>query len=118
MSRYRRGQRKAPPDPEPWLRLLSLDLRDNPKSVAWAKTKLEHDQAQRDFNRRLVDNYNLHRACPLKARRRAHRCSGRELLCYEETLPLLRKYVFPKLHAALRERQAEAALRSESPSKL
>ena len=114
MSRTRRRQRKTPPDPEPWLRLLPPELRDNPKSVAWAKTKLEHDQALLDFNRKLVDNYDLHKACPLDRCRRARRCSGRKLLCYEATLPLMQKYVFPKLRAALNKRAAEADMSPES----
>ncbi len=115
MSRYRRQHRAAPPDPEPWLRHLTPDLRDNPKSVAWAKSKDEHDQAMRDFNRKLVDFYDLHEACPLDRCRRARRCAGRELMCYDAALPLFQKYVFPKLRAALRERQAEAAMSPESP---
>ncbi len=110
-----RQHRSNPPDPEPWLRKLPPELRANPKSVAWAKTKLEHEQGMQAFNRQLVDLYDLHRACPLKACRRARRCAGRNLLCYEATLPLLRQYVFPKLRAALRERAAEAAVRPESP---
>ncbi len=118
MSRYRRQHRKTASDPEPWLRLLSPELRDNPKSVAWAKAKIEHDQARRDFNRRLVDNYDLHEACPLVRCRRARRCAGRELMCYDAALPFFRKYVFPKLRVALREKQAEAAMMPESPAEL
>ena len=112
MSRRKRSG--APPDPEPWLRLLSPELRDNPKSVAWAKAKLEHDQAQRDFNRWLVDNYDLHEACPLDRCRRARRCAGRELMCYDAALPFLRQHVFPELRAALNERAVEADMSPES----
>jgi hypothetical protein len=114
MSRTRRRRRKTPPDPEPWLRHLPPELRNNPRSVAWAKAKDEHEQELLDFNRGLVDHYALHKACPLQRCRRAHRCSGRKLLCYEETLPLLRKYVFPKLHAALNKCAAEADMSPES----
>ena len=111
----RRRPRKMPPDPEPWLRHLSPELRDNPKSVAWAKAKHEHDLVYLDFKRHLVDFYSLHRACPLGRCRRARRCVGREAPCYDAVLPLLRTDVFPRLLPALRKRAAEAAaLRPES----
>ena len=114
MSRRER-RRRVPPDPEPWLRRLPPELRSNPKSVAWAKAKHENDEVVNGFNRKLVDFYKLHTGCPLKVCRRARRCAGRKLLCYEASLPLLQKHVFPKIRAALNQRAAEAALRPESP---
>ena len=114
MSR-REHRRRAPPDPEPWRRHLTPDLYDNPRSVAWAKGKDENDQAMRDFNRALIEHYELHKACPLDRCRRARRCAGRELLCYNAVEPLLRERVFPKLHAALNKRAAAADMSPESP---
>ena len=110
----RRQHRKHPADPEPWRRLLPPELHDNPKSVAWAKV---HDEAERtweNFKRDLMNFYSLHRACPLDHCRRARRCAGRELLCYEATLPMLQKRVFPKLRAALNKRRADADMQPES----
>lgn len=118
MSRHR--HRKTAPDPEPWLRLLSPELRDNPKSVAWAKAQLRHQEARREFKRILVDFYDIHENCPHGGCRRARRCVRRDVPCFDAVEPLFRKEVFPWLIPALdkrsaEKRSAEAATTPESP---
>jgi hypothetical protein len=115
MSRYRRQRRRrAPPDPEPWLRHLTPDLRDNPKSVAWAKARDETEAVWEKFRRDLMDFYRLHRACPHPVCRRARRCVHAEMTCYNAVEPLLRERVFPKLRAAFNKRAAEADMSPDS----
>ena len=106
MSR-RQKRHCAPPDPEPWLRLLSPELRDNPKSVAWAKARLRHEEARREFKRVLVDFYDIHEYCAHGGCRRARRCVRHDVPCFDAVEPLFRKEVYPWLIPALDERAAQ-----------
>jgi hypothetical protein len=108
---FRRKRRIAARDPQPWLRRLPPELRDNPKSVAWAKSMDKAEQARAIFQRRLMDFYELHRLCPHPACRRAHKCVHPALTCYKAVEPDLRTSVFPRLDEAVRQVQAEAQLR-------
>ena len=107
-------QRQPPPDPEPWLRSLPPELRNNPKSVAWAKHRDDAEAAWEKFRRELMDVYHLYRACPHVVCRRAQHCTHAEMTCYKAVEPLLRERVFPKLAAAIRKRAAEADMSPES----
>jgi hypothetical protein len=111
---HRKHRRRAPPDPEAWLRWLPPELHDNPKSVAWAKNRDEAEAVWETFRRDLMDFYHLHRACPHLACRRAQHCVHAEMTCYDVVEPLLRARVFPKLAAGIRRLKAEAALPPES----
>ena len=82
--------------------LLSEDLRDNPRSLAWAKAELKSRAYQREFRHVVMDFYSAHTMCPRTACRRARRCVPLEAPCYDEALPSLEKYVFPGLRKAIK----------------
>jgi hypothetical protein len=105
----RRKHAAAAVGPEPWLRHLSPELHNNPKSVAWAKSKDELDEEMRNFHRRLVDHYGFHNGCPLSRCRRAHRCVDAKVQCYEWGRPWLKKNAFPTLMPLLRAKAAAGA---------
>ena len=106
MSRSRKSrvtpQEVPEPSDEEARRLLSKDLHDNPRSLAWAKAELKSRAYRREFRHVVMDFYSAHTMCPRTACRRARRCVPLEAPCYDEALPSLEKYVFPGLRKAIK----------------